>query len=86
MGILDNLLGKSIPPVDPGAIEEKSPWQPITEHPEENLIVLCECGSHLPVVYRTYCRGQFDHHTGTFFTSESGPHKILDVTRWMEVK
>lgn len=85
MGLLDKLLGKT-QPAEQGVIEEKSPWEESTIHPEANLIVLCECGSHLPIVYRTYCRGQFDHHTGVFFTSEEGPYKILDVARWMQVK
>lgn len=84
MGLLDSILGK--PKTEQSAHDVKSAWEPATEHPEANLIVLCEIGSHLPVVDRTYCRGQFDHHTGAFFTSEEGPYKILDVARWMQVK
>lgn len=67
-------------------VKEVSPWSEPTEHPEARVTVLCEVGSHLPVEFRDYVKGQFDHTSGNFFTTKDGPYKILDVTRWMEVK
>lgn len=67
-------------------VDEVSPWSEPTEHPEDRVTVLCEVGSHLPVEFRDYVKGQFDHTSGNFFTTKDGPYKILDVTRWMEVK
>lgn len=67
-------------------IADPNPWTYATETPEANKVVLCEIGSHLPVEYREYVKGQFDPLTGSYFTTKDGPYQILDVTRWMEVK
>ena len=62
------------------------PWSDPADQPEVGVIVLCEVGSHLPVEYREYVKGQFDPLTGSYFTTKDGTYQILDVTRWMEVK
>ena len=89
MGVLDNILGinqqdSATPEV--ASVDIANVWSDPTAHPEPNVIVLCEIGSLLPVVERSYCRGQFDQNTGVFFTSEGGPYQILDISRWMQVK
>lgn len=73
-------------PIPNGSFELLDPWSEPTEYPESGVTVLCEVGSHLPVEYREYIKGQFDHNTGSYFTTKDGPYQIIDVTRWMEVK
>ena len=89
MGILDNILGINQPdtttPVTTTPLVANV-WSDTTTRPDPNVIVLCEIGPLLSVIERSYCRGQFDHDAGVFFTSENGPYQILDVARWMQVK
>ena len=79
-------LGVPEPSVTNETVSKVSPWLDPTEHPEAGVNVLCELNPRVPVSEREYVKGQFDHHTGNFFTNSDGPYKILDVARWMEVK
>jgi len=63
-----------------------NPWSDPTEHPEDNVVVLCEIFPSKPLADREYVKGQFDSHTGNFFTVKDGPYKIIDVSRWQHIK